>query len=448
MPFDRICAGSEGGNDYSVTFSYDGFNAQTVFAVELSKDNFGTIVLPETLSAEDSGVNQKTIRFAIPSDIVGSDNYCLRVSAAGFSSGKFLSFGLKNYFPIYYKVHDRQFTINNFNGDATYCFGSNYLLAIDGDSKLPANDSPLKFGFLTYNWYRDNGVSQPPTLVAGASGPSYSVNSDGVYYVETNYGGCSSQSYSNRVAVTSSGSGSEFIISSSLGNPFCPTADGTVLTAPMGKYYSWKKNGVAFGGNSRNITVKDPGLYTVAVDSEGCSSAGSINLKTNGINAVIDAKDEFELKDGESISVTVTTDASQPIFEWYLDNKLIASATADTYAVKTSGVYRVKVTQISECLSSKEFIFRVKDEMGTADLIPNIVRLDSPYWKIPDIYKTPAAKILILNSNGEVLFDDVGSAYDPMVNSFIKDFKNVNPVYYYVIKYEGKIKKGSITVIK
>jgi hypothetical protein len=448
LPFDRICTGREGANDYTVTFTYNGFDTQTVFAVELSKDNFGTIVSTETLSAEDSGVNQKTIRFAIPSDIIGSDNYSLRVSTVGYSSGKFLSFGLKSYFPIYYKVHDRQFTINNFNGAATYCLGSNYLLSIDGDSKLPVNDSPLKYSFLTYNWYRDNGVSKPPTLLANAIGPSYSVDSDGVYYVETNYGGCSSQSYSNRVTVTSSGSGSEFVIESSLGNPFCPNADGTILSAPEGKYYEWKKNGLLFGGNTRNINVNEPGLYTVTVDSDGCISKGSINLISNGFNSSIDVEDEFDLKDGENITVTVTTDANQPIFEWYLDNNPISSATAETYAIKVPGVYKVKVTQVSDCLSSKEFIFKVKEAMGTTNLIPNLVSLENPYWKIPDLYKTPSAKILVLNSNGEILFDGVGSDYDPVANSFVKDFKNFSPVYYYVIKYEGKIKKGSITVIK
>ena len=55
---------------------------------------------------------------------------------------------------------------------------------------------------------------------------------------------------------------------------------------------------------------------------------------------------------------------------------------------------------------------------------------------------------MVISSNGEIMYDDVGSNYDPQVNSFIKDFKNVNPVYYYVIQSDTGEKKGSITVIK
>lgn len=79
-------------------------------------------------------------------------------------------------------------------------------------------------------------------------------------------------------------------------------------------------------------------------------------------------------------------------------------------------------------------------------VIPNIVKLSGsyPYWNIPDVYKTATTKLMILSSNGEVMFDDVGSNYDPELNSFIKDFKNVNPVYYYVIQGDAGEKKDQL----
>lgn len=448
LPFDRICAGID-GNDYSATFTYTGFPVGTVFVVELSTNNFASVVSTTTLSVSDPAANQKTIRFAVPSNLTGSDTYSLRVSTTGFSSGKFVSFGLKNNFPIYYRAHDRQYTINNFSGSAAFCSGGSYLLTIDPDSTNPINDSPLKYPFLTYNWYRDNGVSVTPTLVAGATGPSYSVTTDGIYYVETNYGTCSSQSYSNRVTVTSSGSGSSVTISSSLGNPFCASAEGTVLTATSGNTYLWKKNGIVISGaTTRSINATDSGVYTVDVDFGGCKSTGTIDLKSNGFNVSIDVADEFKLVENESKNVSVTTDATAPDYQWFLNGSEISGATTSSYLVSVIGNYKVKISQASGCIVTKELSFKVTGNSGNATVVPNIVSLANPYWNIPDVYKTAETKITILSSNGEIMFDDVGSNYDPQVNSFIKDFKNVNPVYYYVIKSDTGEKKGSITVIR
>ena len=86
--------------------------------------------------------------------------------------------------------------------------------------------------------------------------------------------------------------------------------------------------------------------------------------------------------------------------------------------------------------------------MASTTVIPNVVSLQNPYWNIPDVYKTVQTKIIIMSSNGEIMYDGLGSDYNPETNTFIKDFKNVNPVYYYVIKSDNGEKKGSITVIR
>ena len=447
LDFDRICAGP-GGNQYSAKFTYAGFSAGTVFVVELSTNNFVSIINANTISASDPAVNQKEILFSVPTDLPGSDTYSLRVSAAGFSSNKFVSFGLKTSFPIYYRAHDRQFTINNFSGNAAFCTGGSYVLTIDPDSADPVNDSPLKYNFLNYNWYRDNGATALPTLVAGASGPSYTVTTPGIYYVETNYGTCTSESYSNRVTVTAAGGGSAVTISSSLGNPFCPSADGTVLTATSGNKYTWKKDGAAFGGNTRTIKATDSGIYTVEVDFGGCVASGSIDLKSNSFNASIDVAEEFQLEEGETLNVSVTTDATSPTYEWYLNNNIISGATSGSYLVAAIGTYKVRISQSSGCVTSKEFIFKAKGKAGPSSVIPNIISLSgaSPYWNIPDEYKNANTKVMIISSNGDMVLDVSNYQGDWPQTSI--DFKNVNPVYYYVIKGDAGEKKGSITVIR
>jgi hypothetical protein len=447
LDFDRICAGP-GGNQYSAKFTYAGFPAGTVFVVELSTNNFVSTITANTISALDPAVNQKEILFSVPTDLPGSDTYSLRVSAAGFSSGKFVSFGLKTSFPIYYRAHDRQFTINNFSGNAAFCTGGSYVLTIDPDSADPVNDSPLKYNFLNYNWYRDNGATALPTLVAGASGPSYTVTTPGIYYVETNYGTCTSESYSNRVTVTAAGGGSAVTISSSLGNPFCPSADGTVLTATSGNKYTWKKDGAPFGGNTRTIKATDSGIYTVEVDFGGCVASGSIDLKSNSFNASIDVAEEFQLEEGETLNVSVTTDAISPTYEWYLNNNIISGATSGSYLVAAIGTYKVRISQSSGCVTSKEFIFKATGPPQPTSVIPNIISLTStsPYWNIPDEYKNANTKVMIISSNGDMVLDVSNYQGDWPQTSI--DFKNVNPVYYYVIKGDAGEKKGSITVIR
>jgi len=446
LDFDRICAGP-GGNEYNATFTYSGFPAGTVFEVELSTNNFVNIVKTTTISVSDPASNQKRITFAVPIDLVGSDTYSLRVSTTGFSSGKFVSFGFSNSFPIYYRAHDRQYTINNFNGSAAFCAGGSFTLSIDDVATNP--DSPLQYPSLSYNWFRDNGETALPTLVQGNGGKDYKVTSPGVYYVETNYGTCTSGSYSNRVTVTSAASGSSVSIESSLGNPFCASGSGTILTATAGNSYVWKKNGtVIAGATNRTYSTNESGIYSVDVDFGGCKATGTIDLKSNGFEATIDAEDGYKLSEGETVTVTITTDATDATFEWYLNDNLIPNETTRSYVVAVKGNYKAKVSLASGCVSSKEFTFRINGESGPSSVIPNIIKLSgmNPYWNIPDEYKNANTKVMIISSNGDMVLDVVNYQGDWPQNNI--DFKNVNPVYYYVIQSDTGEKKGSITVIK
>lgn len=449
LNFDRICAGIS-STAYDATFTYNGFAAGTTFEVELSdKDGSFSTPIKTTGTTKDDAPDRKTITFTVPTTIVGSDIYKLRIkSSTGIISTTFFSSTQRPSFPIYYKLHDKQYTINNFNGSAAFCSGGSYVLSIDPDSTTPENDSPLKYPSLSYNWYRDNGTGVQPTLLVGNSTSSYTVTTAGTYYVETNYGSCTSLSYSNRVIVSTSGSGSSVTISSSLGNPFCPSLDGTVLTATSGNKYTWKKDGALFGSNTRTVKAIESGIYTVEVDFGGCVATGSIDLKSNSFNASIDVADEFQLEEGETLNVTVTTDATSPTYEWFLNNNIISGATSSSYLVAAIGIYKVRISQSSGCVSSKEFIFKAKGKAGPSSVIPNIISLSglSPYWNIPDEYKNANTKVMIISSNGDMVLDVSNYQGDWPQTSI--DFKNVNPVYYYVIKGDAGEKKGSITVIR
>ena len=68
------------------------------------------------------------------------------------------------------------------------------------------------------------------------------------------------------------------------------------------------------------------------------------------------------------------------------------------------------------------------------------------YLNIPEEYKNENTKVIIISSNGEKVLDVVNYQGDWPQTGL--DIKNVNPVYYYVIKGDAGEKKGSITVIK
>ena len=436
---EKLCAG-DSFNEFYATFSYVNFPAGTTFVVELL-DNLDNSTATTLLGPPvDISATQQTLKFAVPTNLVGSDSYGLRIkSSTGATSVRFKNNLGNTSFPAYYKAYESTFTINGKATNATICAGGTLTLSIDdGDS------SPLKIvPSLKYRWLKDGAI------ISGQIGNTLVVNSMGDYYALVEYGACTEPNISsNIIKVASSSSGSAVVISSSLGNPFCASADGTVLTASSGNKYTWKKDGAPFGGNTRTVKATESGIYTVEVDFGGCNATGSIDLKSNGFNASIDVADEFQLEEGETLNVSVTTDATSPTYEWYLNNNLISGATSGSYLVAAIGTYKVRISQSSGCISSREFIFKAKGKAGPSSVIPNIVSLSglSPYWNIPDEYKNANTKVMIISSNGDMVLDVSNYQGDWPQTSI--DFKNVNPVYYYVIKGDAGEKKGSITVIR
>lgn len=442
---EKLCAGAS-FNEFNATFSYVNFPAGTTFEVEITDNlgNFPTVPIYATkLQTTDINATQQTIKFALPTNLVGSEIYGFRIRssvATASPSARFRSsINNSTEFPAYYKEFESAFFINNRSTSAAICSGGSLTLSVDNDTPSPANFPNLK-----YKWYKDE------VQIAGQSGKSLVVNAAGEYYAVIDYGACTEVNISsNRVKVISASSGSSATIDSSLGNPFCASGTGTVLTATSGNSYVWKKDGtVITGATNRTYSTNESGVYTVEVDFGGCKATGTINLQSNGFEASIDAEDGYKLSEGETLNVTVTTDATAPTFEWYLNNNLIAGATGSSYLVTVKGTYKVKISQASGCIANREFTFKINGDSGPSSVVPNIIKLSgmNPYWNIPDEYKNANTQVIIISSNGEKVLDVVNYQGDWPQSGI--DFKNVNPVYYYVIKGDAGEKKGSITVIK
>ncbi|OOV28738.1 hypothetical protein BXU11_01980 [Flavobacterium sp. LM5] len=458
FPFTQICANPV-FNTFEVNFSFTpttGLSVSNQFIVELS-DGAGSFATPTVLHTSAAGAittSPAKITFAVPVTTSG-ENYRIRVR----STAPIATSQSSNSFPAYYKPQDAQFTINNNDYNVVICTGGSYVLSIDNPG-TGANDSPLKYPGLTFNWFRDNGPTVLPTKVASAVGGNYTVSTPGVYYAETNYGSCTSDSYSNRVTVTSSSSGATAVITSSLGNPFCSSQGTTVLSATQGNTYQWFKDNQAIANATKQTySTAVPGKYSVKIGFGSCDANASIDLQEGTFNASLNVPATSSIVPGENLNVAVSTDATNPSYKWFLNGNQIPNVTASTYSATVKGTYKVTITQPGNCAISKDLIFEVTyttdpNPFPEVSNIPNIISPNGDFindtWVLPLEYVNGKdVEVVIVSAFGEVVVQTRNYQNDwPTITNPI-DFKNVNPIYYYIITTpDNKVKKGSITVIK
>lgn len=448
LGFSQACAGPS-FNTYNVTFTFSpetSLGASNQFVLELSDPN-GSFSNPIVVFTSNSGAittSPATISFSLPTTTSG-EAYKLRVKSTNPVATSANSIA----FPAYYKIQDSPFSINNLISTAAYCAGGSYLLTIDNPG-TGSNDSPLQYPSLTFNWYKE---TSPTTSVFVASGNSLSVSQPGTYFVETNYGSCTSNSYSNRVTVSEASSAVTSSISSSLGNPYCSSEGPTTLSAINGIAYKWYKDGVEISGaNNQMYTTNEPGTYLVTVDLGNCQTNASIDLVNSGFTSEIDVTGTNVLPDGETLVATVTTDAINPEFEWYLNNTLIPNANSNSFGATELGNYKVVINQTSGCIASNEFEFSIIEPFPNVPKIPNVISPNgdgiNDTWVIPQQYVSGTnTEVMVLSSQGKVMLQTNDYQNNWPQNQL--DFKDVNPVFYYIITtQDNKTRKGSITVVK
>ena len=467
LPFDKICAGGPHPtiagsvfNEYQAAFSILGFASDVTFEVILS-DASGSFTTPTATTAlaplagtPPDTATDKTLTFAIPTSLIGSDTYQLRVkSSTGIVSSSFTINGTTSTksFPAYFKVYNGSFSINNDQPTATFCNGGSIDLTIYNPTPGTPSSSPANYSQLKYIWYKDDVV------ISGQTSSTLTVNAAGDYYAKINYGPCTDDNFRSQSVAVSSSAGSTSVIASSLGNPFCSSLGKTTLTATSGNSYVWKKDNVILTGvTTQNYLTDIAGLYTCEVDFGGCKSTGTVDLKVDQITSTISADtDKINYAPiGETFVVTTTTTALAPSYQWFENDVLIATATQSSLDITTSGKYKAIITQTTGCQSTSEFLFDVsfKDAPNVA-FIPNIISPNgdgiNDTWIVPVAYTNGLANIMILSSVGKNVFqtdnydNNNGWPQTPI------EFTNFNPVYYYIITpTDGSVKKGSITLVK
>ena len=307
---------------------------------------------------------------------------------------------------------------------------------------------------MTFNWYRE---TSPTTSEFIAEGPTLSVSTEGTYFVETNYGTCTSNSFSNRVTITEASSGeADATIASSLGNPYCPEQGNTTLSTIGGISYQWYKNGeIIPDATQQQLQTNESGTFSVQVDLGDCSASGTIELVSELFDSEINVDEVNSIEDGESITVIVTTDAMAPEFQWYFQNQLISSETSDTIEASGFGDYKVVITETSGCNSSKTYEFTIEealDPFPDVEKLPNVISPNgdgiNDTWVIPQKYVSGTnTDVMIMDNRGIVVFQTTDYQNNwPQTNL---NLTSINKVFYYIITTEDdETKKGSITVVK
>lgn len=452
LGFSQACA-SASFNTYNVTFVFtpeSSLGASNQFNIELS-DADGSFADPVVVFTSNAGAvttSPATLSFALPTSTAG-EGYKVRIKSTMPVATSSNSVA----FAAYYKHQDTPFSINNLVSTGAYCTGGSYLLTIDNPG-TGENDSPLNYPSLTFNWYRETG---PTTAVFVADGPTLEVDQEGTYFVETNYGTCTSNSFSNRVTISEATSGqATATIASSLGNPYCPDQGMTTLATIGGNNYQWYKDGVLIqDANEQTYQTNESGTFSVNVDLGSCSASGSIDLVSESFLGTLNVGEENEMEIGETLMVTVTTDALNPEFDWYFNNNLISGANSDTYQATDFGDYKVVVTQTSGCVVSRDFLFSISEPFEQFPDVGNIPNVISPNgdgindtWMIPIQYVSGSnAEVIIMTNQGKVVLKTNDYQNDWPTNP--DNYRDANQVYYYIITASGqKPKKGSITVVR
>jgi len=451
LGFSQACA-NESFNTFHASFVFSpesGLSSTNQFKLELS-DADGSFSNPTVVFTSAQGsvtTSPATLSFSLPATTSG-ESYRLRIKSTApvaTSSGS-------PTFAAYYKIQDSPFSINNLISTASFCAGGSYLLTIDNPG-TGMNDSPLNYPSLTFKWFKETG---PTTSVFVADGSSLAVSQPGIYFVETNYGTCTSDSFSNRVTVSEAGSGTSSSINSSLGNPFCPSGGPTTLATTTGNSYQWFLDGEAISGaTAQTYETVYSGTYSVSIDLGSCTTTASIVLDSDMFTSSLNIEDENTLESGDVLNVMVTTSAENPEFQWYLNDAMISGEISSMYDATQPGEYKVVVFQTTGCIVSDELAFEIIepiDPFPNVDNIPNVISPNgdgtNDTWIIPNQYVSGTnTEVLIMNSYGKVVYKT-----NNYQNNWPEDqieFNSVNPVYYYVITaQDNKTKKGSITVIK
>ncbi len=344
-PWDKACASSS-FNDYWVNFTWSPplVNSDNEFILELS-DASGSFASPVEL-ARDATKNTNFdfyIQFSIPTDTRG-EGYKMRVRSTSPAVNGAASVA----YPMYYIDVNSGLTIRQQgnadfgDGTAEVCNGNSITLEV---YNLPNANT------YQYNWYRSGSP-------LAEKSESITVSQAGMYNVEIDYGACSGSgnTLSNIIDVTT-GASLGIAINTPTKTDLCAgeteNLEANINNASL--TYTWFKDGTAIPSSNNYIYTVDasvPGFegdYQVEIFGPGaCVERSSAVTITNAGNFTVtrDNPANVVVLPGQNETLSVTTDASSPTFQWYRDGSPISGATSNSLSVSETetGLYFARVS--------------------------------------------------------------------------------------------------------
>lgn len=190
---------------------------------------------------------------------------------------------------------------------------------------------------ITYQWE----VNSVP--IAGATSPTYSVTSPGLYRVLETLGTCSKYTSKLNVSLATSVNAA---ITSTATVVSCSGSDVilTVANAIPGYGYQWSKNGVAIAGaTDTTYATSEAGDYFCEVSAScGIDTSNTITLLPGEIDAEISPAGNVAICLGSSIMLTAAPSTGSS-YQWQESGVDIPGATNPTLTVSVPGSYTVTI---------------------------------------------------------------------------------------------------------
>ncbi|MDT7828897.1 gliding motility-associated C-terminal domain-containing protein [Pricia sp. S334] len=394
--WDRVCAGNNNDfNQYYAAVNFAGTpNSDNEWILELSDAN-GNFANAVEIARESSNttVRNPGFEFAIPTDTRG-DGYKMRVRS---TSPATTGLETSDAYSFYYMDFTSALAISK-DGDGevgAVCSSTNSV-------RLEVHNLPAPETY-QYNWYRSGTLLPTRTYFLDAT-------QDGFYTVQIDYGACSGSGTtdSNGTQVTLNASGQGVAISAPSTTGLCSGEAETLSidTTDPSWAYQWYKNGTSIPGaigtsyTVNGSTADFEGDYQVEISGTGvCTERSPAVTITNAGEFTVTRNNapNMVVLPSENKTLSVTTDAVSPTYQWYRNTTAIPSSDSNTLSVTQAGTYYAAVTSSGTCSTTiasetTEVVspnaFRFEIDYGTAYTACNnssiVLEVDKVYAELSD----------------------------------------------------------------
>ncbi|MFK7814297.1 MAG: gliding motility-associated C-terminal domain-containing protein [Maribacter sp.] len=356
--FTRICAGVDNGsgpfNSYDMTISWGGTADPTnEFVLYLSDANGDFTNEVELVRIGDqNNANPKTfdVNFAVPENARG-EGYKFKVE----STSPVSEAESADSYPIYYMDVTTNLLITE-PGESgptgSLCDPVSIDLLVNSDQ----TPNPETY---QYQWYRSG------TLLPAETNHTITITQSGMYQALVDYGDCTfnSNTDSNIVNVTIGVTGAGIGIVTPSKTALCAgdTETLTIDTTDPSWSYQWYQDNVVITGATNTTYLVDASIagfegdYQVEVSGSGiCTERSAPVAITNGgaFTVTRDNPANLVILPSQPETLSVSTTANSPTFQWFRNGTLVGGETNATYSITQDGTYHCAVTTTGSCSST------------------------------------------------------------------------------------------------